>query len=56
MRCSGYLAYFTLNTGVHENHLFLACLLLAWLAARTPATLPDFAAWATLFNLNMVVF
>jgi hypothetical protein len=52
----GYLAYFTFNTGVHENHLFLAVLLLAWLAHRERATLLEFGAWATLFNLNMVVF
>jgi hypothetical protein len=52
----GYLAYFTLNTGVHENHLFLACLLLGLLAHRERTTLPDLAVWAALLNINMVVF
>jgi hypothetical protein len=52
----GYLAYFTFNTGVHENHLFLACLLLGLLAHRERTTLPDLAVWAALLNINMVVF
>jgi hypothetical protein len=28
----GYMAYFTFNTGVHENHLFLVCCL-SWMLA-----------------------
>ena len=52
----GYLAYFTFNTGVHENHLFLAVLLLALLAHRHPAYLLPLAVWAALLNINMIVF
>jgi hypothetical protein len=52
----GYLAYFTFNTGVHENHLFLAVLLLALLAHRHPVYLLPLAVWAAMLNINMVVF
>jgi hypothetical protein len=52
----GYLAYFTFNTGVHENHLFLVCLLLGVLAHYERAALPQFLLWAGIFNLNMLVF
>ncbi len=52
----GYLAYFACNTGVHENHLFLAVLLLGLLAHHDRTVLPDLAAWAVLLNVNMVVF
>jgi hypothetical protein len=52
----GYLAYFTFNTGVHENHLFLACLLLGLLAHRDRAYVPELVVWAALLNINMVVF
>ena len=52
----GYLAYFTFNTGVHENHLFLACLLLGLLAHHDRAYVPELVGWAALLNINMVVF
>ncbi len=52
----GYLAYFTFNTGVHENHLFLAVLLLGLLAHYDRTALPDLAVGAALLNINMVVF
>jgi hypothetical protein len=52
----GYLAYFLVNTGVHENHLFPAILLAALLAAVRPIYLPVFATWALIANLNPFVF
>ena len=53
---SGYLTYWTLNTGVHENHLFLAVLLAAVLAWRQPAHLAAFATWALVANVNLFIF
>lgn len=52
----GYLAYFTFNTGVHENHLFPTILLTAVLAHLRPAELPLFATWALATNLNPFIF
>jgi hypothetical protein len=53
---AGYLTYFMLNAGVHENHLFLAVLLAAILAWRQPQYRFDFGLWALLANLNLFVF
>ncbi len=52
---AGFLAYFTFNTGVHENHLFIPVLLGLALAAtgRSPA---PFAACAIALNINMALF
>jgi hypothetical protein len=52
----GYLTYFMLNTGVHENHLVLAVLLAAILAWRQREHLSTFAIWALAANVNMFVF
>ena len=52
----GYLTYFMLNTGVHENHLFLAVLLAAILAWRQREHLSTFAVWALVANINLFVF
>ena len=52
----GYLAYFTFNTGVHENHLFPTILLTAVLAHVRPAEAPLFVTWALATNLNPFVF
>ncbi len=52
----GYLAYFLLNTGVHENHLFPAILLTALLAALNQEYAALFVIWALVANLNPFVF
>jgi hypothetical protein len=51
---AGYLAYFTFNTGVHQNHLFLALLLAALLAWLKRQHL--FAICTLVANLNLFVF
>ncbi len=55
---AGYLAYFALNTGVHENHLFPAIILAAVLAAETGdrSGRVAFALVALGANLNLVLF
>jgi hypothetical protein len=52
----GYLTYCMLNTGVHENHLFMAMLLAAVLAWRQREHLSTFAIWALVANINLFVF
>jgi hypothetical protein len=52
----GYLTYFMLNAGVHENHLFMAVILAAVLAWRRPEHLVTFAVWALAANINQFVF
>ncbi len=52
----GYLTYFMLNTGVHENHLFMAVVLAAVLAWRQREHLSTFAIWALVANINLFVF
>jgi hypothetical protein len=52
----GYLAYFTFNTGVHENHLFLAvilALLLYWQEQMSAATT---LSVTLLSNANLFLF
>jgi hypothetical protein len=52
----GYLSYFTFNTGVHENHLFLAGLLgvvLYWVNPRDPYTTLILVLIA---NINLFLF
>jgi Gpi18-like mannosyltransferase len=52
----GYLCYFTLNTGVHENHLFLASLLGVILYFFDHKFLTPSLALAFLANLNLFLF
>src|SRR5262249_40600305 len=52
----GYLAYFTFNVGVHENHLFLPIILGLFLAAQNRSYLPLALATALIANLNLLVF
>lgn len=52
----GSLAYFMLNTGVHENHLFLSLILAAALAFQTHRGRRWFALWAVAANLNLLLF
>lgn len=52
----GYLSYFTLNAGVHENHLFLAAILgliLYWIDRKYAAVVSGLVLLA---NLNLVMF
>lgn len=52
----GYLSYFMLNTGVHENHLFLAPILslsLYWVDRKYKAVGLALALFA---NINLVIF
>jgi hypothetical protein len=53
---TGYLAYFVLSTGVHENHLFIACILGILLYRADRACLGIAAAVALAANLNLLVF
>jgi hypothetical protein len=53
--CLGYLAYYTFNTGVHENHLALVLVLLAWLAADHQFQ-RDSLFVALFLNLNLLIF
>ena len=52
----GYLTYFLFNIGVHESHLFQACLLGAILWHVNPGWKLTFAAWAAAANINLLVF
>jgi len=53
---TGYLAYFILNIGVHENHLFLAVILAAVGAAVDDERWSRFALWAIVANVNLLLF
>jgi ALG6/ALG8 glycosyltransferase family protein len=52
---SGYVAYFTFNTGVHENHLFLACILAAVLLGLDRKYRTVFATWTLVANANLFI-
>jgi hypothetical protein len=52
----GYMAYFTFNVGVHENHLFLPMILSLFLAALNRSYLSLSLAIALIANLNLLVF
>jgi hypothetical protein len=52
----GYLAYFTFNTGVHENHLFPAVILAVMLYWHDRSQAATAAAIALLSNVNLVLF
>jgi hypothetical protein len=53
---AGYLAYFMFNTGVHENHLFLAVILVGVLLCVNIAHTQTFATWAMAHNINLILF
>ena len=53
---AGLLTYFILNTGVHENHLVLAPLLLALVAAADRRHLFTFATWSIASAANLIVY
>lgn len=52
----GSLAYFALNTGVHENHLFLSLVLAAALAFESGPSRRWFVQWTCAANLNLLLF
>ena len=52
----GFLAYFTWNVGVHENHLFVATILAAPLAWLVPGRRVEALCVALMFNINMYTF
>jgi hypothetical protein len=53
---AGFLAYITLNTGVHENHWFVACLVAMVLASLRQRWIWPAAAVCVLANVNLVLF
>jgi hypothetical protein len=52
----GYWSYFMLNTGVHENHLFLAVLLSIVLFSLKPGYGPLMLLLIVASNLNLLLF
>lgn len=52
----GYLAYFTFNIGVHENHLFLATIVATAAAALSPDRRLRAVLIVAISNLNLLVF
>jgi hypothetical protein len=52
----GYLAYFTWNIGVHENHLFLAGLLVVVLYWLNSSDLPATLIVVLITNINLFLF
>jgi len=52
----GFLSYFVLATMVHENHLFVAVLLGAALAAERRRLTAEFLLWALALNINLLLF
>lgn len=59
LKCSlaGYTAYFTYNTGVHENHLFLAMMLMFLLYLKEPTSNNGYRMimYTLLFNFNLII-
>jgi len=53
---SSYLLYFTFNTGVHENHLFMAMIFSILLLAIDKKYLSLAAYIVIAFNINMLLF
>jgi hypothetical protein len=53
---AGYLAYFTFNTGVHENHLFSALILATILFWIDRSHLSTLATWSLIANMNLLMF
>ena len=52
----GYLAYFTFNTSVHENHLFMAAVMALLLFFVDSSQLSLFLVIALMFNVNEYIF
>jgi hypothetical protein len=52
----GFLTYFMLATGVHENHLFVAVVMAAVLALCADDGGRVFLVWASVFNVNLWLF
>jgi len=52
----GYLAYFTFNIGVHENHLFLATIIATAAAALSPDRRLRAVLIVAISNLNLLAF
>ncbi len=52
----GYLAYFSFNTGVHENHLFLVCCLAWVLVFLEPEQLVRCINFSIAANANLFLF
>ena len=52
----GYLAYFVFNTSVHENHLFLVCVLAWMLAFLQPDQLVRSINFSLAANANLFLF
>jgi hypothetical protein len=51
----GFLSYFIFNTGVHQNHLFLAVLLFGLLAMINKDYIYDFIIWSVISNINLII-
>jgi hypothetical protein len=55
--CVGFLMYFLVNIGVHENHLFVPMALsFALVCTRHPLAQPAVCFLATMANLNLLIF
>ena len=52
----GYLSYFTFYTGVHENHLFMPCILVAILFYLNTEYILFFFSWSLAANINLFIF
>ncbi len=52
----GFLSYFFLNTGVHENHLFIPLLIVFFLSASGVLSVDVTIAMAIMMNLNQTLF
>lgn len=52
----GYLCYYTLNTGVHENHLFLVAILAVVLYWRDESWRTNAAILLLMANINLFLF
>ena len=52
----GSSAYFMMNTGTHENHLFIAVILASFLAAIQTHYRPLFIIAALSMNINLAIF
>jgi len=52
----GYLSYFVFNTGVHENHLFIICLLFGILMWLNDNFKLYSIIWLFISNINLIVF
>lgn len=52
----GYFTYFMFNTGLQENHLFITCILAAFLAYINKNYIYSFIIWSMMSNINLFVF